>query len=157
MLPVEQILKRHDAAQRRKDNWRQIYEDCYEFALPQRNLYDGYYEGGGSPGQNKMVRVFDSTAINATQRFANRIQSGLFPPYGRWCRLEPGPDIPEERQMEAQMALDLYAEKMFALLRQTNFDLAMGEFLLDLAVGTAVMLVQPGDDATPIRFTAVPQ
>jgi hypothetical protein len=46
---------------------------------------------------------------------------------------------------------------MFALLRQTNFDLAMGEFLLDLAVGTAVMLVQPGDDLTPIRFTAVPQ
>lgn len=157
MHSVEQIIKRHEAAQRRKDNWRQIYEDCYEFALPQRNLYDGYYEGGGAPGQNKMARVFDSTAINATQRFANRIQAGLFPTYGRWCRLEPGPDIPRERQIEAQEALDIYADKMFALLRQTNFDLAMGEFLMDLAVGTAVMLVQPGDELTPIRFTAVPQ
>jgi len=157
MLTVEQIMKRHDAAQRRKDNWRQIYEDCYEFALPQRNLYDGYYEGGGAPGQNKMSRVFDSTAISSTQRFANRIQSGLFPPYGRWCRLEPGPEIPPDRQLEAQAALDFYNEKMFALLRQSNFDLAMGEFLLDLAVGTAVMLVQPGDDLTPVRFTAVPQ
>jgi hypothetical protein len=154
---VEDILKRHDVAQRRKDNWRQIYEDCYEFGLPQRNLYDGYYEGGGSPGQNKMARVFDSTAINATQRFANRIQSGLFPPYAPWCRLEPGPEIPEDRKLEAQMALDMYADTMFSLLRQSNFDLAMGEFLLDLAVGTAVMLVQPGDDMTPIRFTAVPQ
>jgi hypothetical protein len=104
-----------------------------------------------------MVRVFDSTAINATQRFANRIQSGLFPPYGRWCRLEPGSDIPEERRIETQAVLDIYADKMFALLRQSNFDLAMGEFLLDLAVGTAVMLVQPGDDITPIRFTSVPQ
>jgi len=157
MMTPEQIIKRHELAQRRKDNWRQIYEDCYEFALPQRNLYDGYYEGGGSPGQNKMVRVFDSTAINATQRFANRIQSGLFPPYGRWCRLEPGSDIPEERRIETQAILDIYADKMFALLRQSNFDLAMGEFLLDLAVGTAVMLVQPGDDITPIRFTSVPQ
>lgn len=157
MMTPEQIIKRHELAQRRKDNWRQIYEDCYEFALPQRNLYDGYYEGGGSPGQNKMVRVFDSTAINATQRFANRIQSGLFPPYGRWCRLEPGSDIPEERRIETQAVLDIYADKMFSLLRQTNFDLAMGEFLLDLAVGTAVMLVQPGDDITPIRFTSVPQ
>ncbi len=157
MHSVEQIMKRHALAQQRKDNWRQIYEDCYEYALPQRNLYDGYYEGGGAPGQNKMARVFDSTAINATQRFANRIQSGLFPPYGSWCRLEPGPDIPEERRIEAQAALDIYSEKMFALLRQTNFDLAMGEFLMDLAVGTAVMLVQPGDDVTPIRFTAVPQ
>lgn len=157
MHSVEDILKRHDIAQRRKDNWRQIYEDCYEFGLPQRNLYDGYYEGGGSPGQNKMVRVFDSTAINATQRFANRIQSGLFPPYAPWCRLEPGPEIPEERRLEAQMALDMYSDTMFSLLRQSNFDLAMGEFLLDLSVGTAVMLVQPGDDMSPIRFTAVPQ
>ena len=153
----EHILKRYEMAQRRKDNWRQIYEDCYEFALPQRNLYDGYYEGGGSPGQNKMARVFDSTAINSTQRFANRIQSGLFPPYANWCRLEPGSDIPAARRLEAQAALDIYADKMFSLLRQTNFDLAMGEFLLDLAVGTAVMLVQPGDEVTPIRFTAVPQ
>lgn len=156
-MTPEQIIKRNELAQRRKDNWRQIYEDCYEFALPQRNLYDGFYEGGGSPGQNKMARVFDSTAINATQRFANRIQSGLFPPYGRWCRLEPGSDIPEERRIETQAVLDIYSDKMFALLRQTNFDLAMGEFLLDLAVGTAVMLVQPGDDITPIRFTSVPQ
>ncbi len=157
MMTPEQIIKRHELAQSRKDNWRQIYEDCYEFALPQRNLYDGFYEGGNAPGQNKMSRVFDSTAINSTQRFANRIQSGLFPPYSSWCRLEPGQDIPQERRLEAQAALDIYSDKMFALLRQTNFDLAMGEFLLDLAVGTAVMLVQPGDDLTPIRFTAVPQ
>ena len=157
MHSVEQIMKRHEAAQRRKDNWRQIYEDCYEFGLPQRNLYDGYYEGGGSPGQNKMARVFDSTAINAVQRFANRIQSGLFPPYANWCRLEPGADIPQDRAIEAQAALDIYAEKMFSVLRQSNFDLAMGEFLLDLSVGTAVMLIQDGDDMTPIRFTAVPQ
>lgn len=157
MMDVKTILKRHAAAQSRKDNWRRIYEDCYEFALPQRNLYDGYYEGGGAPGQDKMARVFDSTAINSVQRFANRIQSGLFPPYGSWCRLEPGPDIPQDRKIEAQEALDIYSDKMFALLRQTNFDLAMGEFLMDLSVGTAVMLVQPGDDVTPIRFTAVPQ
>ena len=46
---------------------------------------------------------------------------------------------------------------MFTLLRQSNFDLAMGEFLLDLCVGTAVMLIQPGDDINPIQFTPVPQ
>ena len=38
MHSVEDIRKRHDVAQRLKDNWRQIYEDCYEFGLPQRNL-----------------------------------------------------------------------------------------------------------------------
>lgn len=155
-LNPEQVLKRHDQALRRKDDFRDLYEDAYEFALPQRNLYDGYYDGkvGGS---KKMQRVFDSTAINSTQRFANRLQSGIFPPQRKWCRLEPGPNIPEERRAEAQAALDVYSDKFFATLKQSNFDIAMGEFLLDLAVGTAVMMVQPGDDTSPINFVPVPQ
>jgi hypothetical protein len=155
-LSPEDVLKRHDLALRRKDDFRDLYEDAYEFALPQRNLYDGYYDGkvGGS---KKMQRVFDSTAINSTQRFANRLQSGIFPPQRKWCRLEPGPNIPEDRKAEAQAALDEYNERLFATLKQSNFDIAMGEFLLDLAVGTAVMMVQPGDDTSPINFIPVPQ
>jgi len=155
-LNPEQVIKRHDLALRKKDDFRDLYEDCYEFALPQRNLYDGYYDGkvGGS---KKMQRVFDSTAINSTQRFANRLQSGIFPPQRKWCRLEPGPNIPQDRTAEAQAALDVYTEKLFATLKQSNFDIAMGEFLLDLAVGTAVMMVQPGDDVSPINFVPVPQ
>jgi|TARA_R110000744_G_scaffold192633_1_gene311776 hypothetical protein len=155
-LNANQVADRSSKAFARKDLWRSIYEDCYRYALPQRNLYDGYYEGS-IPGQNKMNMVFDSTAIHSTQRFANRIQSGLFPPYKKWCRLEPGDDIPPERRAEVQQALDIYLEKFFTVLRQSNFDLAIGEFLLDLCVGTAVMLVQEGDDTAPITFTSVPQ
>ena len=40
-LSPEQVLKRHDIALSRKEDFRDLYEDCYEFALPQRNLYDG--------------------------------------------------------------------------------------------------------------------
>ena len=68
-----------------------------------------------------------------------------------------GNDVPDERKDEIAGALDIYTEKMFDVIRQTNFDLAMSEFLLDLCVGTAVMLVQPGDDEVPVRFTSVPQ
>jgi hypothetical protein len=155
-LNVKQIMEREAKAQTRKDEWRSIYEDCYEFALPQRNLYSGFYEGGVA-GQNKMARVFDSTAIHATQRFANRIQAGLFPPYKKWCRLEAGSSIPADKKEQATQVLDAYTERMFETLRQTNFDLAIGEFLLDLCVGTAVMMIMPGDEVTPIRFTPVPQ
>jgi len=155
-MSVEQILQRHKLAQNKKDDFRSLYEDAMEFALPQRNLYGGEYEGKVS-GKKKMSRVFDSTAINSTQRFSNRLQSGIFPPQRKWCRLEPGTDIPRQRKSEAQRALDLYADKMFAVLKQSNFDIAMGEFLLDLSVGTAVMLVQPGDAVNPINFIPVPQ
>ena len=155
-LTVEQLLQRHKIAQNRKEDFRSLYEDAMEYALPQRNLYSGDYENNNG-GRKKMVRVFDSTAINSTQRFANRLQSGIFPPQRKWCRLEPGSDIPADRRAEAQRALDMYSEKMFAVLKQSNFDIAMGEFLLDLAVGTAVMLVQPGDAVSPINFIPVPQ
>jgi hypothetical protein len=153
-LPVEDIVRRAEVAQRRKDLFEDLYRDAYEFALPQRQLY-GYWEGN-SQGQKKMTRVFDSTAITSTQRFANRLQSGIFPPQRKWCRLEPGIDIPDDRKAQAQAVLDLYNEKMFAVLKQSNFDIAIGEFLLDLAVGTAGMLVLPGDDISPVNFIPVP-
>ena len=155
-LSVDQILQRHKIAQNRKEDFRALYEDAYEFALPQRNLYAGDYETGNT-GRKKMTRVFDSTAIGSTQRFANRLQSGIFPAQRKWCRLEPGLDIPPARRIEAQQALDLFGDKMFAVLKQSNFDIAIGEFLLDLSVGTAVMMVQPGDAVSPINFVPVPQ
>lgn len=155
MLSVKEIKKRYKTAETRKEQWRAIYEEAYEYCLPMRNLYDGYYEQN-TPGQNKMNRVFDSTAIHSTARFANRIQSALFPPQQNWCRLVPGSDVPLERKVEAQQYLDVYSNKMFSTMKQSGFDLAIGEFLLDLAIGTAVMLIQKGDDIHPIRYTAVP-
>jgi hypothetical protein len=155
-LKPEDIIKRHEIALTKKEEFRSLYDEAYEFALPQRNLYDGHYDGkvGGS---KKMNRIFDATAINSTQRFANRMQSGIFPPQTKWCKLEPGPDIPDDRKAEAQSALEVYNERMFSTIKQSNFDIAIGEFLLDLCVGTAVMMVQPGDDVNPINFIPVPQ
>jgi nucleotide-binding universal stress UspA family protein len=153
-LTPEQILKRQVAAQAKKDEFQQLYQDAYEFALPQRQLY-GVWEGGAT-GSKKMQRVFDSTAINSTQRFANRLQSVVFPPQRKWAKLEAGSDIPPERRQQAQAILEVYQDKMFTMLNQSNFDIAMGEFLLDLAVGTACMMVQPGDDVQPLNFIPVP-
>ena len=153
-LTPEQILKRQATAQAKKDEFQQLYQDAYEFALPQRQLY-GVWEGG-AVGSKKMQRVFDSTAINSTQRFANRLQSVVFPPQRKWAKLEAGSDIPPEQKQQAQAILEVYQEKMFTVLNQSNFDIAMGEFLLDLAVGTACMMVQPGDDVQPLNFIPVP-
>ena len=153
-LTPDQILKRQIAAQAKKDEFQQLYQDAYEFALPQRQLY-GVWEGG-AVGSKKMQRVFDSTAINSTQRFANRLQSVVFPPQRKWAKLEAGSDIPPEQKQQAQAILEVYQDKMFTVLNQSNFDIAMGEFLLDLAVGTACMMVQPGDDVQPLNFSPVP-
>jgi hypothetical protein len=155
-LSAEHVNKRYHTAWTRKENWRTLYEQCYQYALPQRNLYDGYWEGG-IPGRVKNLQVFDSTAVHGVQRFANRIQAGLFPPDKEWMVLQPGTEIPEEAQDEVREGLQNYTDKFFSIIKQTSFDLAMGEFLLDLSIGTGVMLIQPGDDLEPIRFQAIPQ
>ena len=152
---VEELLKRWQKAETRKEHWRSIYEEAYEYCLPQRNLYNTY--DSKTPGQSKMNKIFDSTAINSTQRFANRLQSSLFPPYRDWCRLVPGNAVPDDQRGVIQQGLEVYRMRMFAMIQQSNFDLALGEFLLDLAVGTAVMLVERGSDLEPLRFTPVPQ
>jgi hypothetical protein len=153
-LKPDAILKRQEVAQKKKDDFQQLYQDAYEFALPQRQLY-GVWEGG-SAGTKKMQRVFDSTAINSTQRFANRLQSVVFPPQRKWAKLEAGTDIPFEKRAQAQAIFEVYGDKMFTVLKQSNFDIAIGEFLLDLAVGTADMMVHPGDDVQQINFIPVP-
>ena len=156
MLDPVALKKRYDAAWGRKENWRDLYEQCYQYALPQRNLYEGYYDGNVG-GRKKGSTVFDSTAVHGVQRFANRMQSGLFPPDKEWMTLVPGTQIPPEQKDQVSQALQIYTNTFFTLLRQTNFDLAMGEFLMDLCVGTGVMLVQPGDATNPITFQAIPQ
>ena len=114
-LTAQEIKKRYDIANKEKENFRALYEECYEYALPNRNLYDGFYSSVS--GQKKLNKVFDSTAISSTQRAANRIQSNLFPPQRNWCRLQPGEEIEDKFQVDLQRMLDAYTDKLFGVLR----------------------------------------
>jgi hypothetical protein len=152
---VKQIKERHAACERKWDEWRSIYDLCYTFAAPQRNLWGGHGEVGITQGTTKMNQVFDSTAISSTSRFANRVQANVFPPQKKWARLEPGTKIPPNRVTEIKRALEVVCDEMFAVMRSSNFDIAIGEFLTDLAIGTAHLCVQPGDYESPVNYTAV--
>lgn len=154
-LTPTQLRKRMDYAWQQKANWKSLYDEAYSYCLPQRNLYDGSWDSG-TYGQQKGDQVFDSTAVHATQRFANRIQSGIFPPDKKWMVLQPGVDITQEQEPIVRKSCQEFTDKFFALLRQTNFDLAMGEMLMDLAVGTGAMMVQAGDGLNKLNFTPVP-
>ena len=154
-IDPKKLKKRFETAHRHKEQWRTIYEEAYRFMLPHRNQYDGYGDSD-VPGQDKTDPVFDSTAQMSLQRLANRIQSGLFPPQRNWCRLIAGNQIPRDAKPILQESLDVYTDVLFDTMKQSQFDLAMGEFLLDLCIGTAVMMIQKGDDDTqPIKFTPI--
>mgnify|MGYP003672403721 CR=1 FL=1 len=52
---AQDIKKRYDVANKEKENFRALYDECYEYALPNRNLYDGYY--GSIAGQKKINKL----------------------------------------------------------------------------------------------------
>ena len=89
-LTVEQLAIRADRADQQKQNWVPMLRDAYEFALPMRNLYEVKQQGA-----EKMDRVFDSTAINSTQKFATRMQAGIVPPFQKWINFDAGSETPE--------------------------------------------------------------
>jgi hypothetical protein len=105
--------------------WEDQLDDCYEYCLPQRNLFnredravadmlkwedqlDDCYEyclpqrnlfNREDKGQKKMDRIYDSTAIEGIQQGASKLQANIAPIWSRWANLEPSNDI--LRQIEA--------------------------------------------------------
>ena len=150
-LNAEQLVSRSKSAGAIKKQWESMLRDAYEFAMPMRNLYSS-----AAPGQQKMERVFDSTAINSVQNFASIIQQGVTPPFQEFLDFLPGSEIPEEQHEEARKILKQAQKTFFEFVHDSNFDLAIAEFNQDLATGTAAMLVLEGDDNHPLNHIAVP-
>lgn len=149
--PVKRILARYNHAKTIKGQWLSVFEECYEYALPQRESF--FQE---TAGRRRTDRIFDETAVVGVQEFASRLQSGIVPNYARWADFVAGSEIPEELQKDTNLALDKITEYVFEVLQNSNFSQEVHETFLDIAVGTGVLLVEEGDAIQPIRFKAIP-
>ena len=145
------LLARYKAAQTQADQWRDMLDDAYEFAIPQRNTF---YQR--TVGEYKATRVFDSTTERAVMTFANRLHSDLTPPFQIWAKVAPGPLLEKEKKDEAAKILDKATNTLFALIHQSNFDSAINEFYIDLSIGTACLLIQPGGKRMPLSYQCIP-
>lgn len=147
-----------------KAEWNELLRECYEFALSDRNPY--YGNGTGKPGDAKPQagkdktsrRVYDSTLAVDAVKIANRLQYELFPIGSKWAEFMPGPFVAGDVRENARRDLESMRETIFAAIQFSNFDLSIAEWLLELVVaGMACMLVQRGDDESPIVYQCVTQ
>ena len=148
---VERLLKRYERCRAIRENWLSVWEECYEYTLPMRESF--FTE---SSGQKRTDRIFDETAVVGVQEFASRLQSGLVPNFARWADFKSGMETPKDQQDEINEALDGVTEYVFEIIQNSNFNQEIHEAFLDLAVGTACLLVEEGDAVSPVRFQAVP-
>lgn len=139
-MEYEKIIKRLDAARANKTLWEHHLRECYRYAMPQRNTIDKW-----SKGQKKREYVYDSTAEDALEDFATRMESELVPPNLNWMKLETGTDIPKEEEDGANTYLEKTTDIVFNHINSSNFSSQIHEAFLDLGISTGAVIVEAGD------------
>ena len=101
----------------------------------------------------KNSKVYSTTAVAATRTFVAKIQRALTPPQQTWAMLEAGTEIEDEGDREkVNEYLDHVTKIVFDHIRASNFDLVINECYLDLAIGTAILVLNEGGDKDPLKF-----
>ena len=144
-------LKKYEKAKTIRLQFEDLYDEIFEYCLPQRQGFKNY-----TPGQRRDDRIFDETATVGVQEFASRLQSGLVPNFARWADFVAGSEVPEEEADTINNELDKVTEYVFEIIQTSNFAQEIHECFIDLALGTAVLLVEEGDAVNPIRFHSIP-
>jgi len=158
---LQDLKKREAKAFERASYWTDQLDDAYEYFLPNRNLFED-----SRAGQKKMDRIFDSTALEAIQQGASKLQESIAPIWSRWATLAPSNqvqlllkngqyDVSEE---EIRENLEEQSEIIFDYINRSNFATQFYEHSLDLLIGTGTLRIdEDQDDNMPIIFSAIPQ
>jgi hypothetical protein len=153
---LEQFQKRYKKAQGVADLWASLHQECYHYAIPNRNRF---WRPKEQQGELRGSRVFDTTAIESTKTFVSKMHTAMTPPQTQWGYLELDDNWDTENIVDkenAQIILDNYMRKLFAYIHDSNFDVVINECYFDLAVGTACLVINSHNDKQPLMFTSVP-
>jgi len=133
-------LRRVSAARANKQQWEHHLRECYRYALPERNTMDERTRGA-----KKREYVFDATAVDSLEDYANRMETQLVPPTVNWMMLEAGSAIPEDQDDEIKQGLEQSTDVLFQHIRSSNFSSQIHETFLDLGISTGAIIVEAGD------------
>lgn len=151
----EIIMKRFDAAQKRRSNWTSLWDECYDFALPQR----GGFSSMQTSGQNRTNKIYDATAMDAADQLAASLLGQLTPSWSQWFGLKPGPDLSPSEADALSPVLEQAAKTIQAHFDRSNFAVEIHQCYLDLVVGGTASLsfeeTEPGDFSA-FKFSAIP-
>ncbi len=149
------LLRRYEQAKSRRQNWESHWQDCYDYALPQRSGFTSV----NIPGARRTEKLYDGTALDAVDQLAASLLGNLTPPWTQWFGFKPGPDLtPAEAEALAPLLEDS-AKIIQAHFDRSNFSMEMHQCYLDLIVGGTASLyfeeTEPGAFSA-FKFTAVP-
>lgn len=149
------ILARRRRALEKRADWESLWQDCYDYALPNARPFSGTVAAGARRGD----RIFDGSAPDGVDQLAASLLAQLTPPWSRWFGFAPGPELTAEERDRVAPMLERAAEIAQGHFDRANFAVEIHQAFLDLAtVGTACLLMEeaPPGAASAFRFAAVP-
>ena len=152
MTDIKNLYSRFQKAKNRRLPWETVWQECYEYALPQRETLF-------SQNQTPVSRLFDGTAPDSVDQLAALMLSEVTPPWMRWFNLKTGAGLPDSDWERIAPELDSISETMHAHFDRSNFALEIHQCYFDLiTAGTACLLFEeaPIGSASAFKFTAVP-
>src|SRR5690606_23129065 len=130
------LLRRYEQAKDRRSPWEFTWQECYDYALPQR----GDFTKMSQPGRIQTDRLYDGTAMDAIEQLSASLLGHLTPPWTQWFGFKPGPDLSESEASALAPVLEESARAIQAHFDRSNFTVEMHQCFLDLVVGgTAAM------------------
>ncbi len=150
-----EILRRYKIAQGRRSNWEHLWQEAYDYTLPQRAGFTRSLDAGRS----RVDRLYDATALDAVDQLAASLLGHLTPPWSQWFGLKPGPDLGPEEAEALAPALEKAARTIQDHFDRSNFAVEIHQCFLDLCVGGTASLffeeAEPGGFSA-FRFCAAP-
>ena len=155
---IRDLVARWQKACERKQNWEPHWQECYNYAFPQREnvsisrQLDNY-------GSKQNLHLYDGTAPDAVDQLASSLLSELTPPWARWFGLRPGPELSAEERSQVAPILEKSTDILLQNFEHSNFAVEIHQCYLDLVTaGTACLMFEeaPLGESTAFRFYAVP-
>ncbi len=148
VLAVEKTLKRFNAALKKRSNWQNLWDECYDYALPQR----GGFTSVNIPGTSRTNDIYDATAMDAADQLASSMLGNLTPSWSQWFGLKPGPDLSDQEADRLAPILEKAAKTIQDHFDRSNFAVEIHQCYLDLVVGGTASLMF--EESAPGSFSA---
>lgn len=150
---AQDIKKRFSVSADRREQWRSILQEMYDYCLPNRETFNFH-----SPGQRKARHLFDSTATESLQTFVSVVSALITPEHADWMLYEAGTDIPEDEKKRVNELLEASTKIFFKYVSHSDFYNQINTSHQDMAISTGCLLIEEGNDVDEplLKFTAIP-
>tara|TARA_Y100001001_G_scaffold57614_1_gene54567 strand:+ start:49 stop:1575 length:1527 start_codon:yes stop_codon:yes gene_type:complete len=152
---IHALHKAQQQARSKRDRWVGLWQECYDYALPQRDSFYGFDHAG----QKRSDHLYDGTAMDSVDQLAASLLAELTPPWSQWFGFKPGFALSKDEAETIAPKLENTAQIMQTHFDRSNFATEIHQCFLDLVTaGTACLYFDRAATGamTAFRFEAVP-